>query len=163
MATLVTVTSIQAPIQRCFDLARSVEVRLKGNVHFGEQVLAAGGVTSGLLGLGEQVTWRARHFRVRQRLTSQITAFESPHYFQDTMLQGAFHSMQHDHYFRSISAEEMEMKDVFRFAAPVPVLGRVVEWLVLKRYMRKLLDERNAVVKQVAESGEWREYLMEQA
>jgi hypothetical protein len=55
------------------------------------------------------------------------------------------------------------MKDVFRFAAPVPVLGRVVEWLVLKHYMRRLLDERNAVVKQVAESGDWREYLMEQA
>jgi len=51
------------------------------------------------------------------------------------------------------------MKDVFRFAAPVPVLGRVVEWLVLKRYMRKLLDERNAVVKEVAESEEWRRYL----
>jgi ligand-binding SRPBCC domain-containing protein len=159
MATLVTLTSIHAPIQRCFDLARSVEVHLKGNVHFGEQVLAAGGVTSGLLVLGEQVTWRARHFCVRQRLTSQITAFESPHYFQGTMLRGAFHSMQHDHYFRSISAEETEMKDVFRFAAPVPVLGRVVEWLVLKRYMRKLLDERNAVVKEVAESEEWRRYL----
>jgi ligand-binding SRPBCC domain-containing protein len=159
MIELVTTTRIRAPIERCFDLARSVEVHLKGNVHFCEQALAEGGVTTGLIGLGQQVTWRAKHFWVRQRLVSEITQFQNPHYFQDTMLRGAFRSMQHDHYFRATSADETEMKDVLRFAAPIPVLGRLAECLVLKRYMAALLRERNAVVKDVAESGEWRRYL----
>jgi hypothetical protein len=44
---IVTITRIQAPIERCFDLARSVEVHFKGNLHFGEQALAEGGVTTG--------------------------------------------------------------------------------------------------------------------
>jgi ligand-binding SRPBCC domain-containing protein len=156
---------IHAPIARCFDLARSVEVHLAGNKHFGEQAVALEGVTSGLLKLGDTVTWRARHFMVRHQLTSQITAFEPPTYFQDTMLSGPFASMQHDHYFRSLSTagstEATEMRDVFRFAAPLGLLGRAAEMLVLRRYMLKLLRERNAVIQQVAQSPtqEWEQYL----
>ena len=161
MVTLHTTTFIQAPLKRCFDLARNVEVHLKGNIHFAEQAVAEGGVTSGLIGLGERVTWRARHFGIRQRLTSEITAFESPHYFQDTMRRGAFRQMQHDHFFREGANGGTDMVDVFRFAAPLGLLGRLAEWLVLRRYMSALLAERNAVLKQVAESDDWRQYLAE--
>ena len=49
-------TVIDAPIQRCFDLARSVEVHLIANVHSGEQALAVGEITSGFVGLGQKVT-----------------------------------------------------------------------------------------------------------
>jgi ligand-binding SRPBCC domain-containing protein len=161
MITLTETTLIDAPVARCFDLARSVEVHLAGNTHFGEKAVALEGATSGLLNLGDTVTWRARHFLVRQCLTSRITAFDSPTYFQDTMLRGAFRSMQHDHYFRALADGQTGMRDVFRFAAPIPFLGRIAEALVLGRYMRALLRERNAVIKQIAESSteEWRNYL----
>ena len=159
MVTLEEITVIRAPIDRCFDLARSVEVHLAGNVHFGEQAVALGGVTSGLVGLSEEVTWRARHLGVRQKLTSRITAMDRPDYFQDTMVRGAFRSMQHDHYFRVLDGGLTEMRDVFRFAAPLPVLGRIAEVLLLRRYMSALLRERNMVLKQIAESNEWRRYL----
>ncbi|MCU1226976.1 MAG: hypothetical protein JWQ42_5069 [Edaphobacter sp.] len=135
MVRLEEATVICAPIRRCFDLARSVEVHLAGNVHWGEEAEALGGVTSGLVGLGERVTWRARHFGVRQRLTSEITVMDAPRYFQDTMVRGAFRFMQHDHFFRPLEDGSTEMKDVFCFAAPIPVLGRVAEALVLQRYM----------------------------
>ena len=62
MIRLEETTIIEAPIERCFDLSRSVEVHLLSNVHSGEQALAVGGVTSGLVGLSEEVTWRAKHF-----------------------------------------------------------------------------------------------------
>src|SRR5215510_5525627 len=62
MITLKEVTLIRAPIARCFDLARSVEEHLAGNVHWGEAAVAEGGITSGLVGLGQSVTWRAKHF-----------------------------------------------------------------------------------------------------
>jgi ligand-binding SRPBCC domain-containing protein len=155
------VTVIDAPIIRCFDLARSVEVHLAGNTHFGEEAVAEAGASSGLLTLGDKVTWRARHFFIRQRLTSQITAFDPPHYFQDTMLRGAFHSMQHDHYFRILPNATTEMRDIFRVAAPIPVLGLIAERLVLRRYMQALLHERNAVIKQIAQSStqDWQQYL----
>lgn len=45
------------------------------------------------------------------------------------------------------------LRDDFRFAAPFGILGRIVETLVLRRYMTRLLERRNAVIKRVAESG----------
>ena len=82
MVELIEVTLIKAPIERCFDLARSVEVHLAGNVHWGERAVAAAGVTTGLIGLGERVTWRAKHFGVWHTLTSEITAMDRPVHFQ---------------------------------------------------------------------------------
>jgi len=161
MIELREITLIAAPLERVFDLARSIEVHLLGNTHFGEQATA--GTCTGLIGPGEQVTWHARHFFVRQHLTSAITAFDSPNYFQDTMLRGAFHSMQHDHHFRSLATADSspltEMIDTFRFSSPLAPLGRIIDRLILRRYMQALLRERNAIIKQVAESDQWRRYL----
>jgi ligand-binding SRPBCC domain-containing protein len=113
--------------------------------------------------LDDVVTWQARHFGIRQRLTSRITRFDPPHAFQDTMLHGAFAWMQHDHFFRAVAGGAdggvTEMRDIFRFAAPPGPLGLVAERLVLRRYLSALLRERNEVVKQVAEAGDWKRYL----
>jgi ligand-binding SRPBCC domain-containing protein len=159
MVRLEEITRIDAPIERCFDLARSVEVHLAGNIHSCEEVVAIGGVTSGLIGMGQRVTWRARHFGIWQELTSEITAMEPPVYFQDTMLRGAFKSMKHDHFFRPLAPNETEMRDVFCFVVPLGILGRLVEHAVLRRYMRPVLRERNAVIRKLAESPALQQYL----
>jgi ligand-binding SRPBCC domain-containing protein len=159
MTTLDELTVIRAPIERCFDLARSVEVHLAGNIHWGEQTIAAGGVTSGLVGLRERVVWRAKHFGVWHRLTSEITQMDRPSHFRDVMTEGVFRFMRHDHFFRSLSPDETEMRDIFAFAAPLAALGLLAEFLFLRRYMQNLLRERNAAIKQIAQSGEWRKYL----
>ncbi len=159
MVELTELTLINAPIERCFDLARSVEVHLAGNVHWGESAVAAAGVTSGLVGLGESVTWRAKHFGVWHTLTSEITAMTRPIHFQDAMIfpdatRGPLRLMRHDHFFRALSPDETEMRDVFVFAAPLPVLGRLAEITFLRRYMQSLLRERNAVLKEIAEHAD---------
>ena len=159
MVSLDSLTVIHAPLERCFDLAQSVEVHLAGNVHWGETAMAVGGVTSGLVDLEQRVTWRAKHFGVWQNLTSEITAMDKPRFFQDTMIHGIFRFMEHDHFFRSLSGQATEMRDVFRFAAPLPVLGRLAEVAFLRSYMQGLLHERNAAIKAIAESAEWERYL----
>ena len=121
MVRLEELTIIRAPIERCFDLARSVEVHLAGNLHCGKMAMAVDGGTSGLIGLGQRVTWRAKHFGVWQTLTSEITAMDRPTYFQDTIIRSAFRAMSHDHFFRSLSQDETEMRDVFCFAAPLGI------------------------------------------
>jgi hypothetical protein len=159
MICLEEITVIDAPIDRCFDLSRSVEVHLVANIHSGEQVLAISGITSGLPELSQQVTWRAKHFGVWQNLTSKFTAMQPPTYFQATMVKGIFRSMQADHYFRTLPSGATEMKDLFRVAAPLPVLSQLAEILFLRRYMLALLRERNTVIKQIAESNDWQRYL----
>jgi hypothetical protein len=152
-------TYIAAPIDRVFDLSRSVEVHLLGNVHGNEQAVASGGVKTGLVDLGQQVTWRAKHFGFWHNLTSETTAVERPTYFQVTMVKGIFRSMQANHRFRSLPSGVTELKDIFAIAAPLPLLGRMAEALFLRRYMMALNRERNAVIKQLAESDGWRLYL----
>jgi len=153
------ITLIDAPVGRVFDLSRSIEVHLLGNVHCNEQALALGGVTTGLVDLGQQVTWRAKHFGLWHNLTSKATAVEPPAYFQVTMVKGIFRSMQADHLFRSLPSGVTEMKDIFAIAAPIPILGPIAEALFLRRYMMALNRERNAVIKRLAESDAWQHYL----
>jgi ligand-binding SRPBCC domain-containing protein len=159
MVTLEEITIIRAPIERCFDLARSVEVHLAGNVHCGEAAVATAGITCGLVELGQRVTWRAKHFAVWHEVTSEITSMYRPLYFHDRMFRGPFRFMEHDHLFRILSKDSTEMKDAFRFAAPLPILGRMAESAVLRQYMQRLLRERNAAIRRIAESGEWQRYL----
>jgi hypothetical protein len=153
------ITFIDAPIDRVFDLSRSIEVHLLANVHENEQALAVGGLTTGLIGPGEQVTWRAKHFGLWHELTSKATVVRPPTYLQVTMVKGIFRFMQADHLFRDLPSGGTELKDKFAIAAPLPILGPIAQALFLRRYMIALNRERNAVIKQIAESDDWRHYL----
>lgn len=148
---------IVAPVERCFDLSRSVDLHQHSLSSSGERVV--GGVTSGLIGMGQSVTWEATHFGIRQRLSSRITAYDRPRHFRDTMVFGAFRRFDHDHYFEGDGGSATVMRDVFDFDAPLGVLGRLVEAAFLTGYMRRLLSDRNMVIQRIAESEEWREYL----
>ncbi len=159
MICIATTTLIAAPPDRCFDLARSVEVHVAGNIHSGESAVARPGVTAGLLKLGDSVTWRAKHLGIWQHLTSEITAYDRPRYFHDKMTKGPFRAMAHDHFFEATGSGQTSMKDIFRVEAPLAILGRIAEFVFLRNYMRALLEERNAVLKRIAESEEWRKYL----
>jgi ligand-binding SRPBCC domain-containing protein len=157
--TIHLTTLIHAPRERVFDLTRSIDLHTR-SLGWTREVPVAGR-TSGLIGLGETVTWRAWHLGVRQRLTSRISAYDRPAYFQDVMVRGAFAWMQHDHWFDATADGGTVLRDEFRFAAPLGVLGRIAETLVLRRYMTRFLERRNAVIKRVAESEEWGEFVRE--
>ncbi|MEO1857929.1 MAG: SRPBCC family protein, partial [Rubritalea sp.] len=100
MASIELETQINAPIERVFDLARSIDLHMDGTKGTHERVVA--GRRSGLIGFGETVTWEAKHFGVRQQLESEITAFKHPTMFEDTMLKGAFKSLRHVHLFEEV-------------------------------------------------------------
>lgn len=142
-------TQIHSPVATVFDLSRSIDLHIESIKHTGERAIA--GKTSGLIGLNETVTWRAKHFGIWQNLTSKITVFGPPHLFVDEMVQGAFKSFRHEHRFEAIDANTTLMTDVFEFESPLGILGRLANVLFLKRYMTKLLTVRNAVIKQAAE------------
>ena len=139
---------IDAPPELCFDLARDLDLHVRSLAHTNERAVA--GRTSGLIELGEEVTWRARHFGVMQHFTSRITAFDRPHHFRDSMLRGAFRSFEHDHEFVA-SNGGTQMTDTLVFAAPLGILGRIAEMLVLRRYLENLLRNRGEVIKSEAE------------
>ncbi|UIR57264.1 SRPBCC family protein [Sphingobacterium sp. SRCM116780] len=156
MALLILETSIKAPLIVVFDLSRSIDLHMLSTTDTHEKAIA--GVTSGLIKLHETVKWKAKHLGIYQTLTVRITQMKEPYFFEDKMIQGIFEFMEHQHIFEEIN-DEVVMKDIFQFRAPWGILGRLAEWMFLKRYMKRFLEERNTVIKEVAESGKWRNFL----
>ncbi|PPK87362.1 ligand-binding SRPBCC domain-containing protein [Neolewinella xylanilytica] len=143
-------TRIRAERELVFDLARNIDLHQLSTAQTNET--AVGGTTSGLIGPGEWVTWRARHFGVYQTLTVRITEYDRPGYFVDEMVRGAFKRFRHEHRFAAADGGTV-MTDLFDYTSPLAWLGRVADRLFLERYMRDLLVRRNAVVKEVAEKA----------
>ncbi len=156
MATILLTTKIKAPIERVFDLARSLDLHKISTAKSNEEAIA--GKTSGLINAGESVTWRATHLGVRQELSTHITKMEPPLFFQDEMKKGAFKSMCHDHIFET-EGEYTIMKDVFRFESPGGILGTFFNAIFLTNYMKKVLEERNKAIKEYAEGRKYKEIL----
>lgn len=141
---------IHAPQQTCFDVARSIDYHMESTA--GTQERAVAGVTSGLIGLGETVTWEAVHFGVRQRLTAKITEFDAPRFFVDEMVFGAFKRFRHEHEFIPLGKNQTRMLDTFDYTSPLGILGKLADWLVLEKYMTNFLLQRNEFLKRVAEA-----------
>lgn len=149
MKTIVLETLIDASPEVCFDVSIDVDVHMESTRHTGERIVA--GVSSGTMKLGDTVTFEARHFGVVMRLTSRIAECERPRRFVDEMVSGPFKSIWHEHLFEP-DGSGTRMRDTFQFCAPLGPLGSLAESLFLLRYMRRLLEGRNAHIKRVAES-----------
>lgn len=156
MARIILRTEINAPVARCFDLSRSIDLHQQSTAHTEEKAIA--GRASGLIELGETVTWEAKHFGIRQQLTSKITEFKYADFFVDEMQKGAFKHIYHLHQFQR-EGEKTIMLDDFQFSSLFCFLGKIAEALFLKRYLRKFLMERNQMIKRFAEGNEWKSIL----
>ena len=143
-------TEVRAPAARVFDLARDVGLHAESMRRYREA--AVGGITTGLLGAGECVTWRARHFGLPLTLTSRITAYEPPRYFRDSMVEGPFARFDHDHRFEERGGFTV-MTDVFDYILPLDGLGAIADRLFVRRRLRALLGERQRAVKEAAEAS----------
>ncbi|MEO3810352.1 SRPBCC family protein [Sphaerisporangium sp. B11E5] len=150
MPSFEIVTHVTAPPERVFDISLDVDVHTASMAGSSEK--AVGGVTTGSLKLGDIVTWQARHFGIRWRMTSTISAYDRPGYFVDEQVSGPFERWYHAHCFRPDGHGGTVMSDVVEFAAPLGPLGRVAEMLALRHYMPKLILIRNRHIKQAAEA-----------
>jgi ligand-binding SRPBCC domain-containing protein len=150
MPTIKLTTIINAPIEICFDLSRDIDIHQQSTTKSKE--IAIAGKTSGLCELNDEITWQARHFGIKQKLTVKITQMQKPYFYQDKMLKGAFKSLEHNHHFESNETQTI-MKDVFGFESPLGILGVLVNKLFLTKYMTNFLKMRNQFLKEMAEKN----------
>lgn len=138
-------TVIAAPIGDCFELSLSVDAHAASMSASGEH--AVGGVTTGVMKLGDTVTWRARHFGILVRMTSAITEYDYPSRFVDEQQRGPFRRWRHEHTFTAMPDGRTQMTDVVEFQSPLGPAGWIADRLVLDRYMPRLLRQRNSWLK----------------
>jgi ligand-binding SRPBCC domain-containing protein len=148
------ITEINAPIKRCFDLSRSIDLHIITTKKTNEKAIE--GRTTGLVEQGDTVTWEATHLGVRQKLRSKISIVRHPDYFADEQISGAFKRFYHEHIFEQQAGKTI-MTDKFDYTAPYGILGKLANVLFLKNYMTRFLLKRNAVIKQYAETDLWKD------
>ena len=149
-------TFIAAPIERVFDLSRSIDVhKLSMKKHAEEPI---GGLRTGLMKAGDVVTWQAKHLFKDRKLKVELKKLEAPYFFMDQMLEGDFISLKHEHHFKKIENGTI-MIDQFWYEIPYGKAGALFNYLYFNRYMEKLLQQRNVVIKQLAEGDGWRKLL----
>ena len=140
---------IKAPIEKCFDFARNVDIHMKTTSKTKEK--AVGGLTTGLMEEGDIVTFEAVHFGIKQRLTSKVVYMDRPNKFIDIMLKGAFKSFTHTHQFIEENNGTL-MIDVFEYVSPLGSIGVMADQLFLEKYMKEFISSRAKELKRIAEN-----------
>src|ERR1043165_2672605 len=148
MALIELDTLIHAPAAVCFDLARSIDLHVAAPSPLRHRAVA--GVTSGLIGLGEEVTWVGSFLCVPQRMTSKIVALEAARSFTDEMQLGPFKRWRHTHRFEPTDGGTL-MRDHVEVASPFGPLGSAFDAVFLKGFMRRVLLAHNSHLKAEAE------------
>lgn len=150
MANIDLVTFIRADPGKCFDLSLDLDLHARSMRHSGER--AIGGVTTGRIGPGEEVLWEARHFGLMHTHRSRITGYERPHHFRDEMIEGRFRRYTHDHFFERHEGGT-KMRDTVDFQSPFGPVGRFVDWVLLRDYLTRLIQQRNELIRAEAEAA----------
>ena len=152
--TVEVVTDIAASAATVFDLELDMDVHAASLAGSRERTRTSTGRPQ--LGLGDAVTIRARHFGLTWRMTSQVVELERPHRFVDAQVAGPFRRFRHEHLFAVSPTGVTRMTDRVTFTAPLGALGAAVARLVVAPYLRRLLQQRGAHVRSVAEEKEGR-------
>jgi ligand-binding SRPBCC domain-containing protein len=161
MFTLKDSTHIAAPLQRVFLLSCSIEiVELELGMHpvAGKESTR----TEGLVTRGDRIRWEGWQLGFWNYHVSLISAYQPCTFLQDTMIAGRFHFFQHNHEFIETGGHVL-LKDTIRFSMPFGFAGRLVGRYMLAPHIAGLMRRRFALLKQIAESDEWRVYLPQEA
>ena len=156
MTSIHLTTFISAPVERVFDLSRSINLHQISTASTYERAVA--GVVTGLINENETVTWEAKHLFKKRQFTSRITVMTKPIFFIDEMIKGDFKSFKHEHHFKSVSNGTI-MIDQVNFESPYGLIGKWMNAIYLKNYLEKLLESRNNIIKDYAETEKWKAIL----
>jgi hypothetical protein len=140
-------------MDRCFQLAVSIDLQSAATGY-----KAIDGVTSGLIGPGDTVTWQGRRFGMRGSHKILIEAWHPYTYFRGIMVEGRFTGYEHDHHFAPLN-DGTRIREEIRFMASSSMLGRLREKFILQKKLMKMLKAQSALIKQAAESDRWHDFL----
>ena len=157
MPTIHLTTFIAAPVNVVFDLSRHIGVHKESMSRYKEEAVA--GIRFGFIEKDETVTWRARHLFKNRLLRSKITEMKKPDMYIDEQVEGDFKMMKHEHHFKPCENGTIVI-DLFYFETPFGILGKWFNSLYFTHYLKRLLEQRNATIKKLAESEKWKKILI---
>jgi len=143
MPSFVLERVIPARPEEVFDASLDIDLHLQSQSSRGERVV--GETPASRLGEGDQVTWSARHFGIRFRMTSVVFDVDRPRRFRDRQVRGPFGAFLHTHEFLPAAGGTL-MRDTIEFLSPLGPLGRVVDAIVMRRHLIGVITARNNAI-----------------
>jgi hypothetical protein len=145
--------TINAPIERCFDLVRSIKAHEATSSIDGR---AVAGKTSGLSALNDVTIWSARFFGLRFQISTRVTSFNPPFSITENLERGLLLEFGHVYKLQVLESGLVELEDCFVFRSP---LGAWFDALVLKPIMTKTMSARLDGLKELGETDGWKTFL----
>lgn len=152
MPTIHLTTFIAAPVERVFDLNRSIGLQKVFMERLGFTAVA--GITAGLINKEESVTWKGKYLYKTRFFTSRVTDITPFELFIEKMIRGDFKNYRHEHYFKPAENGTIVI-DIINFEISSGWLGRMITRLYLHRYIESMIMLRNETVRQYAVSDKW--------
>ena len=140
MAEFVLETVIAAAPEAVFAASLDPGLHVRSMAQYGETMIEA--PEGGVFREGSTVTWRARHVGIPFRLRSLVFDIDRPRRFCDRQISGPFGDFLHEHVFEEHPQGTL-MRDTITFRSPLGLLGRMVDRLFMREYMRRIIAERN--------------------
>ncbi|QNI37014.1 SRPBCC family protein [Edaphobacter albus] len=122
-------------------------------------VLPASGMRVGSLQAGDIIRWQMGLGKARLEYRSRIDIIRPYSYFREVMAtKGIFLYYEHEHHFARMD-DGTRVRNEIRFTTRLGVLGRPLELTLFRTGLMQMLARRNARLKAIAESNEWKGYL----
>lgn len=147
-------TYIKAPIQQCFDLARSIDFH-KISVIKEESV---SGCTSGLFGPNQHALLKSELWGLKLSSEIKIIKFSPPSFMSYEVSDSYFLTIEHDYYFYDIS-EETVMINHFYYRTRWGLIGELLNFLFLKKILSNTITKRNDLLREYAETEKSKDIL----
>lgn len=150
-------THIKAPVERCFDLSRSIDFhKISLSPVLKEESVA--GCTTGLIGPNQHALMQSRLWGMVFSTELKITKFNPPYFLSFEIADSNFQSAIHDYYFYDIGNETV-MVNHFYYKLKLGLMGEIANLLFLEKYLVKVISQRNDLLREYAETNKWQEVL----
>jgi len=149
MTQIKITTAIEAQIEIVFNNSRNIDIHQYSASKTNEKAIA--GRTSGLIEIGETVTWKGNHFGIYIQHESIISEMEFPTYFVDEQLKGHFKNFKHQHIFRQKENQTI-MTDILEYETPFGFIGKLFDKLILENHLTNFILHRNSILKKISEN-----------
>lgn len=153
MPSIHLTTFIKAPADRVFDLARNLTLYKK--LLQQRKELLSSGSASHLPSTGDTVTVHAKHLGKTRSVILRVMEMDKPRLYVEEQVKGDLGSFRHERHFM-VADNGTFLIDKLEVEPPRDLLGRLIGKYYIKRYVEKLVQQRNDLIRQYAESEKWR-------
>lgn len=96
---------------------------------------------------GQIITYKVRPlFNIPVTWVTEITHVQEPYYFVDEQRFGPYKMWHHEHKFREVSNESIEMDDIVTYIIPLGFFGTIINEFIVEKKINEIFNYRRKIL-----------------